>query len=52
MKEYQNLKFTEIAEILGAPVNTVKSRLYYGLNALKKVLGRWQIDEEVVHYEM
>ncbi len=52
MKEYQNLKFTEIAEILGAPVNTVKSRLYYGLKALKKVLGRWQIDEEVVHYEM
>jgi RNA polymerase sigma-70 factor (ECF subfamily) len=52
MKEYQNLKFTEIAEILGAPVNTVKSRLYYGLNALKKVLGRWQIDEEAVHYEM
>lgn len=52
MKEYQNLKFTEIAEILGAPVNTVKSRLYYGLNAMKKVLGRWQIDEEVVNYEM
>ncbi|NUO79870.1 sigma-70 family RNA polymerase sigma factor [candidate division KSB1 bacterium] len=52
MKEYQNLKFTEIAEILGAPVNTVKSRLYYGLNALKKVLSRWQIDEEVMHYEM
>ncbi len=52
MKEYQNLKFTEIAEILGAPVNTVKSRLYYGLNALKKVLARWEIDQEVLSYEM
>ena len=52
MKEYQNLKFTEIAEILGAPVNTIKSRLYYGLNALKKVLARWEIDREVLPYEM
>jgi RNA polymerase sigma-70 factor (ECF subfamily) len=52
MKEYQNLKFTEIAEILGAPVNTIKSRLYYGLNALKKVLARWDIDREVLTYEM
>jgi len=52
MKEYQNLKFTEIAEILGAPVNTVKSRLYYGLNALRKVLARWDIDREVLSYEM
>ncbi len=52
MKEYQNLKFTEIAEILDAPVNTVKSRLYYGLNALKKVLARWDIDREVLSYEM
>ena len=52
MKEYQNLKFTEIAEVLGAPVNTVKSRLYYGLNALKKVLARWDIDREVLSYEM
>ena len=52
MKEYQNLKFTEIAEILGAPVNTIKSRLYYGLHALRKVLARWQIDQEVLSYEM
>ncbi|MDZ7269863.1 MAG: sigma-70 family RNA polymerase sigma factor [candidate division KSB1 bacterium] len=52
MKEYQGLKFTEIAEVLGAPVNTVKSRLYYGLSALRKVLARWQLDDEVLHYEM
>jgi len=52
MKEYQGLKFTEIAEALGAPVNTVKSRLYYGLSALRKTLAKWQIDEEVLSYEM
>ncbi len=52
MKEYQGLKFTEIAEALGAPVNTVKSRLYYGLSALRKILTRWQLDDEVLQYEM
>lgn len=52
MKEYQGLKFTEIAEALGAPVNTVKSRLYYGLSALRKILSRWQLDDEVLQYEM
>ncbi len=52
MKEYQGLKFTEIAEALGAPVNTVKSRLYYGLSALRKILARWQLDDEVLQYEM
>ena len=35
MKEYQGLKFREIAEILGIPISTVKSRLYLGLKTLK-----------------
>jgi RNA polymerase sigma-70 factor, ECF subfamily len=38
MKHYQELKFTEIAEILQESVNTVKSRMYYGLAALRKSL--------------
>jgi RNA polymerase sigma-70 factor (ECF subfamily) len=38
MKEYEGLKFREIAEILHTSENTVKSRLYYGLNNLKKIL--------------
>jgi len=39
MKEYEDLKFSEIAEILGIPVSTVKTRMYTGLAELKKRLG-------------
>ena len=52
MKEYQDLKFIEIAEALGEPLNTVKSRMYYGLKALRKVFDEWNINEEVLQYEM
>lgn len=52
MKEYQGLKFTEIAAILRIPLNTAKSRMYYGLTALRKILAQWQFDQESLHYEM
>lgn len=52
MKEYQELKFTEISEILDQPLSTVKSRMYYGLKALRKILEDWNIDKEVIGYEM
>lgn len=52
MKEYQGLKFREIAEALNQPLNTIKSRMYYGLNGLRKIFEQWQITEEVLHYEM
>lgn len=45
LKIYQGLKFTEIAEAVDAPLNTVKSRLYYGLSAMKKTLQSWNIEE-------
>lgn len=35
MKEYEELTFAEIAEILQIPVSTVKSRLYTGLQQLR-----------------
>lgn len=38
LKQFQGLKFSEIAEILDLPVNTVKSRMYYGLSAIRKIL--------------
>lgn len=52
MKEYQGLKFTEIAEILQTSVNTVKSRMYYGLSGLRKVFKKWKISEEMLKYEV
>ncbi|HWN99718.1 MAG TPA: sigma factor-like helix-turn-helix DNA-binding protein [Blastocatellia bacterium] len=38
MKEYEGLKFSEIAGILGLPISTVKTRMYTGLNELRKRL--------------
>ena len=52
MKQYQGLKFREIADILGKPVNTVKSRLYYGLKALKNNFKKANLTKEVFFNEM
>jgi RNA polymerase sigma-70 factor (ECF subfamily) len=38
MKEYEGLKFSEIADILGLPLSTVKTRMYTGLAELRKRL--------------
>ncbi len=47
LKEYEGLKFREIADILDLPENTVKSRLYYGLNALRKLFSQNDLAKEV-----
>ena len=39
LKVYQGFKFEEMAEILGCPVSTVKSRLYTALELLKTTLA-------------
>jgi RNA polymerase sigma-70 factor (ECF subfamily) len=39
LKIYQGFKFEEMAEVLGCPVSTVKSRLYTALDLLKDVLA-------------
>jgi len=39
LKICQGFKFEEIAEILGCPVSTIKSRVYAALDALKTVLA-------------
>lgn len=40
LKEYQGLTFLEIAEVLGLPTSTVKTRLYRGLGQLRERLER------------
>ena len=46
LKEYEGLKFREIAAILEISENTVKARMYYGLDALKKTLN---VTKETYH---
>lgn len=48
LKEYQDLTFVEIAEILGVPLSTVKTRLYRGLGQLRHKLKRQGIKRAAV----
>jgi RNA polymerase sigma-70 factor (ECF subfamily) len=40
LKEYHGLTFQEIADIMGCPLSTVKTRLYQGLSVLRRELNR------------
>lgn len=52
MKEYEGLKFREIAEALEISENTAKSRLYYGLTALRKTMMKMNVNQETLDYEL
>jgi RNA polymerase sigma-70 factor (ECF subfamily) len=43
LKEYHGLTFQEIADMLGCPLSTVKTRLYQGLTVLRRNLQRQQL---------
>ena len=45
LKEYEGMKFREIAAILDCPESTVKSRMYYGLSGVRTILVRSGIQE-------
>jgi len=40
LKEYHGLTFQEIAELVGCPLSTVKTRLYQGLVVLRRELAK------------
>jgi len=42
LREVSDLQFNEIAEIVGVPENTVKSRMRYALEKLREALGEYQ----------
>ena len=48
MKEYEGLKFREIAEALDISENTAKSRLYYGLKHLRSKLSNLIYENQTV----
>lgn len=52
MKEYEGLKFREIAEVLNISENTVKSRMYYGLDGLRKILEKRNLNKDTLGYEL
>jgi RNA polymerase sigma-70 factor (ECF subfamily) len=41
LKDYQSLKFSEIAEIMNSPVGTIKSLNHRGRQKLKKILANY-----------
>ena len=45
MREKSGLKFEEIAEVLGVSVNTVKSRMRYAMEALRKYIEKSRFKE-------
>ena len=47
MKEFEGLKFREIAEMLEISESTAKSRLYYGLKALRKIFESNEFKKEI-----
>ena len=44
LKEYHGLTFQEIADTVGCPLSTVKTRLYQGLSVLRRRLERRQAE--------
>lgn len=52
MKEYEGMKFREIAEILNTSENTVKTWLYRGLKLLKSQLEEKRITKDTIGYEL
>lgn len=42
MRELQNMAFKEIADVVGVPENTVKSRMRYALERLQRALAEYE----------
>ncbi len=51
LKEFEALKFREIAEVLNISENTAKTRMYAGLKRLGAVLENWNIQNEYLNYD-
>ncbi|SNT36844.1 RNA polymerase sigma-70 factor, ECF subfamily [Ekhidna lutea] len=52
MKEYEGMKFREIAEVMDTSENTVKTWMYRGLKLLKNYLEEERITKETLSYEL
>jgi RNA polymerase sigma-70 factor (ECF subfamily) len=43
MREVEGMKFREIAQVVGIPINTVKSRMRYALESLRLALADYRV---------
>jgi RNA polymerase sigma-70 factor (ECF subfamily) len=50
LREYLNLPFKEIAQIVGCSENTIKSRMRYALERLRELLEEYRDLAEAVHH--
>ena len=50
LKEYHGMTFQEIADLLGCPLSTVKTRLYQGLTVLRRHLEKKGTAPRLVHH--
>jgi RNA polymerase sigma-70 factor (ECF subfamily) len=46
LKEYVGLTLEEVAEVMGCPLSTAKSRLYHGLRGVQRTLRRMGLKNE------
>ena len=47
LREYSGIAFKEIAEVTGVPENTVKSRMRYALEGLRRKLSELGVDGDL-----
>ena len=47
LREYHGIAFKEIAEVTGVPENTVKSRMRYALEGLRRTLGALGVEGDM-----
>jgi RNA polymerase sigma-70 factor (ECF subfamily) len=47
LRQLQGMAFAEIAEVVGIPANTVKSRMRYALERLQRALRDWERSDEL-----
>ena len=46
LREYQGLNSEEIAEVTGVPATTVRTRIFYGLKSVRKILKEMGIENQ------
>ena len=47
LRQLRGMPFSEIADVVGVPMNTVKSRMRYALERLQTALADWERPDEL-----